>query len=227
MGGGRHGTQPCAGAEREKSKPASSLQGPRPHAGACPTRAALGRLGQHPELRGGGHNRDRGGTAEVSSLYAPFSWNSPPQASLQLPLSSQDTTPQLLTPPVLKHLSQNSEYSPHSRYRVSNLGVYPRLHLGPFSTYKASSTLVPQGRSLRPHPHLGSTHEPLPQTLVSPKELETLLQDLRRPLIHSETLPQEALALTSHILRLFTPLDHQTQIPPRDPTKGRERPSYL
>lgn len=96
MGGGRRGTPPGAGAGREKLGPASPLQGWRPHAGACPTWVALGRLGQHPELGGGGHNRDRGGTAEATSLYASFSGNSPPQASLPTPHTQPGHVPRSL-----------------------------------------------------------------------------------------------------------------------------------
>lgn len=114
------------GAGREKSMPASPLQGPRPHAGACPTRAALGRLGQRRQRGGGGHNCGRGGAAEATSLYTPFLGNSlPPHPAL-------DTSYLPLTPSGLKHLPQNSILSP-PEHRVPNLGV----------SSQASSCLAP------------------------------------------------------------------------------------
>lgn len=115
----------------------------------------------------------------------------PPFHGILLPRPASDTSHQPLSPPGLKHLPQN--FSP-LEHRVPNLGVPPRPHLCPFSTHKASSTPIPQHRSLRPHPYLRSPHEPFPsfQKLKSPspkpwlhlfisKELRILLQDLRRP----------------------------------------------
>lgn len=53
-GGVRHGpSEGGEGAGWKKSTPTSLLQGPQLHARACPTRVALGRLGQCPQ-RGGG-----------------------------------------------------------------------------------------------------------------------------------------------------------------------------
>lgn len=91
-----------------------------------------------------------------------------PSPSLgHLPPASDSSRPQT-PPPELRTLSTPEHLD-------SNPGVPPRPHLGPFSIQEASSTSIPQGRSLRPHPHLGSPHEPcpsfpkpFPQTLASP-----------------------------------------------------------